>query len=195
MDVLQEIYAGAETPFQEDNSGDGQLPSGSDITPTEDILTPPTDETEKPIEEIITPAPETEPAPEETAPVELVIISENATPEPVKEEEDTALPYQITVESPEYTLSSNVTVSVNTESVSLDALIEAISNNSVSLNVSNNSTSINTIQVLSINETPWFEKPFSEYTTTEGILFTMLLSMVLGYIFQRLARGININDL
>lgn len=106
-----------------------------------------------------------------------------------------ALPYNIVVESPEYQLSSNVTVSVNTESVSLDALIDAISQNQVSMNVSNNTLSYSTIQILSVDNVPWFDKPFEDYTTSEGILFTMMITLMLGYLFHRLGRGLNVYDL
>ncbi|MCR5487459.1 MAG: hypothetical protein K6F35_07985 [Lachnospiraceae bacterium] len=127
------------------------------------------------------------------------LVSENK-PVPVEDDGEEKSgeekePYNIVVESPEYQLSSNVTVSVNTEEIPIDELIAAVSRNRVSMNLSNNFSSVSSVQILSMDAVPWFDKPFSEYTATEGILLTMMLCMVLGYVFNRLARGFNLNDL
>lgn len=142
---------------------------------------------------VVVPVPETEPERNEEI-FDLHILDE------IKEENekssDTYNPsYNVVVESPEYKLSSNVTVSVNTESVSLDELIAAISRNQVSMNVSNNTLSSSYIQIVSMDNTPWFDKPFEQYTTSEGIQLTMMIGLCLGYLFTRLTKGVNINDL
>lgn len=80
-------------------------------------------------------------------------------------------------------------VSVN--SVSLNVIsADGLSLNSVSVNVSNNYISNNTVQILSINEAPFWDKPFKEYTVTEGMLFIIMISLVLGFVSSHLLKGL-----
>lgn len=80
-------------------------------------------------------------------------------------------------------------VSVN--SVSLNVIsADGLSLNSVSVNVSNNYISNNTLQILSINEAPFWDKPFKEYTVSEGMLFIIMISLVLGFVSSHLLKGL-----
>ena len=84
-------------------------------------------------------------------------------------------------------INPNDLVSVN--SVSLNVIsADGLSFNTVSLNVTNVSSS--TIQVLSINEVPFWHKPFNEYSASEGILFTILITLVFGFVSNHLLRGL-----
>lgn len=171
-------------------------PGGSVSSP---VIPDPAPEEETPLPD---PAPEEEtPLPDPSGginePVRVVIISENEVVEEEgnNEQEEIKEPYNIVVESPEYQLSSNVTVSVNTEEVNIDDLISAISQNRVSMNLSNNYSSVSSVQIVSLDSVPWFDKPFADYTVTEGVLLSMMVFSILGYIFNRLTRGFNLNDL
>src|SRR5574344_1313797 len=75
--------------------------------------------------------------------------------------------------------SSQNDVSVNTVSFNLISA-DGLSLNSVSVNVSNNYVSSCTI--VSADSTPFWDKPFKNYTTSEGILFCILITMTLGFL-------------
>lgn len=80
-------------------------------------------------------------------------------------------------------------ISVN--SVSLNVIsADDLSMNSISVNVSNNYISSSTIQIISQNNMSIWEKPFSQYTTSEGLLFTIMVTLVLGFVSNHLLKGL-----
>lgn len=86
-------------------------------------------------------------------------------------------------------IDPNSMISVNSVSlnvVSADDLMSLLSGNSVSVNVSNNYISVN--NVISINDLPWFNKSFDSYTTSEGILFVIMVSLLFGFIASHLLK-------
>lgn len=86
-------------------------------------------------------------------------------------------------------IDPNDLVSVN--SVSLNVLsADGLSLNSVSVNVSNNYISSNTIQIISADNVPFWNKPFNQYSTSEGLLFTILVVLTLGFVSNHLLRGL-----
>lgn len=100
-----------------------------------------------------------------------------------------------------YPSDTAVTVSVNNEvnpndlisvnSVSLNVVsADGLSLNSVSVNVSNNYVSYNTVQVVSADNTPFWDKPFDQYNTSEGLLFIIMVTLVLGFISTHLLKGL-----
>lgn len=86
-------------------------------------------------------------------------------------------------------IDPNELVSVN--SVSLNVIsADGLSLNSVSLNISENYVSNNYIQIISQDSTPFWDKPFNEYTTSEGLLFTIMVTLVLGFVSSHLLKGL-----
>ncbi len=155
--------------------------------------------------------PVSEPEPVETAPSEEpagsvsedtvsqdLIVGEEKTEKEEKDEEDIVSrePTVVTVEthsvdsiSVNTIIDPNDLVSVN--SVSLNVIsADGLSFNSVSLNISENYVSNNYIQVISQDSTSFWDKPFNEYTTSEGLLFTIMITLVLGFVSSHLLKGL-----
>lgn len=86
-------------------------------------------------------------------------------------------------------IDPNDLVSVN--SISLNVVsADGLSLNSVSVNVSNNYISNNTLQIISADSTPFWNKPFKDYTVSEGLLFIIMVSLVFGFVSTHLLRGL-----
>lgn len=151
---------------------------------------------------VIVPDPVPEPEPETGS-----SVSENNTEEIINDEEEKALSEnvpapQIIKENFTYNsvtetveVSSNVVIDpndlVSVNSVSLNVLsADGLSLNSVSVNVSSNYVSNNTIQIISADSTPFWDKPFEEYTVSEGLLFIIMVSLVLGFVSSHLLKGL-----
>ena len=107
----------------------------------------------------------------------VVTVSPNITVNP------TPVSVNVTVSSNEVSVNS---VSLNY--ISSDEILNALSKNSVSVNVSNNYVSTNT--VVSFDDIPFWKKPFSKYSTTEGLLFMILVVIVMGFYFNHMIGGL-----
>ena len=115
-----------------------------------------------------------------------------------KDEEDniSGKPNIITVET--HTLDSisvNAVVDpddiVSVNSVSLNVIsADGLSLNSVSLNISENYVSNNYVTIVSQDSTSIWDKPFDQYTTSEGLLFTIMVTLVLGFVSSHLLKGL-----
>ena len=134
---------------------------------------------------------------EDTVSQDLIVVEEEN--EKGKNDEEDTVSYEpsvITVEthsvdsiSVNTIIDPNELVSVN--SVSLNVIsADGLSLNSVSLNISVNYVSNNYIQIISQDSTPFWDKPFNEYTTSEGLLFTIMITLVLGFVSSHLLKGL-----